>query len=257
MAFPNFQDKHHEDSIFTPKEFVAYRKKRGKYSNFKVPHGIILCYQRNLMEAIVKNHKVTKVDGLYGEMYLLDETNGKVVIIGNFGIGAPAATAVFEELIALGVKNFISIGFAGNLQKNTKIGDLIVCERAIRDEGISHHYIKSSKYAYASKEITGKIKSVLRKSQQEYAVGTSWTIDAFYRETVAEATKYQKEGVLTVEMEASALFAVAKYRSVQCGAIFIISDSLAELRWQPNFHLKGLYEKLETLYKVAVNVLSS
>ena len=42
----------------------------------------------------------------------------------------------------------------------------------------------------------------LDKFKQKYFVGTSWTIDAPYRETVAEAKKYQKEGVTTVEMEA-------------------------------------------------------
>ena len=44
--------------------------------------------------------------------------------------------------------------------------------------------------------------------------GTSWTIDAPYRETVAEIRRYRQEGVATVDMEASALFAVAAYRGV-------------------------------------------
>ena len=91
----------------------------------------------------------------------------------------------------------------------------MVCEKAIRDEGTSHHYLKPSKYAYASKDMTQKIKNSLDKFKQKYFVGTSWTIDAPYRETVAEATQYQKEGVATVEMEASALFAVSQYRNVE------------------------------------------
>ena len=37
------------------------------------------------------------------------------------------------------------------------------------------------------------------------------TIDAPYRETVAEARRYRRQGVLTVEMEAAALFAVGRY----------------------------------------------
>jgi purine-nucleoside phosphorylase len=89
----------------------------------------------------------------------------------------------------------------------------------------------------------------------KYFVGTSWTIDAPYRETVAEAKQYQKEGVATVDMEASALFAVAKYRKVELGSIFTISDSLAELEWKPKFHLNKTKKGLETLYKVAVDVL--
>ena len=90
-----------------------------------------------------------------------------------------------EELIAFGVKKFISIGTAGTLQKDITIGSLMVCEKAIRDEGTSHHYLKPSKYAYASKEMTSKIKKSLDKFKQKYFVGTSWTIDAPYREAIA------------------------------------------------------------------------
>ncbi|RMG83400.1 MAG: purine phosphorylase [Bacteroidetes bacterium] len=255
MGFPNLKNKHAKDSMFTPSEFMAYQKKLGKYPKFKPPIGVIFCYDRNLMEFILENHKTTKVEGFYGEMYLLDETNGKVAVIGKFGIGAPVVVTLLEELIAFGIKKFISIGTAGTLQKDIKIGSLVVCEKAIRDEGTSHHYLKSSKYAYASKEMTNKIKKSLDKLKQKYIVGTSWTIDAPYRETVAEARQYQKEGVATVEMEASALFAVAQYRNVELGALFTISDSLAELEWKPKFHLKKTKKGLEILYKVAVDVL--
>lgn len=257
MGFPNLRGKQNQDSMFNPTEFMNYQKKRGKFPKFRPPKGVILCYQRSLIEHILKNHKVTKVEGFYGEMYLLNETKGEVAIIGKFGIGSPVVVTLLEELIAFGVKRFVSVGTAGTLQRNIDVGSLMVCEKAIRDEGTSHHYIKSSKYAYASKGITKKIKEVLNNLGQKYFVGTSWTIDAPYRETVAEAKQYQKEGVATVEMEASALFSVAKYRNVELGAIFTISDSLAELEWKPKFHLKKTSKGLETLYNVAVEVLKN
>jgi uridine phosphorylase len=255
MSFPNFKDKHSNDSMVSPKDFLRYQRKYKKYDKFSPPKGVIICYQRKLMEYVLKNHKTTRVERFYGEMYLLDETGGKVAIIGKFGIGSPVVVTLVEELIAFGVKRFISIGTAGTLQKKLNIGDLIVCDRAIRDEGTSHHYLKASKYAYASKDMTGKIEKALGALGQSYSVGTSWTIDAPYRETIAEARRYQKEGVATVEMEASALFAVAQYRKVELGAMFTISDSLAELQWSPKFHLKKAEVGLETLYKVALSTL--
>ncbi len=255
MEFPNFKNKHAKDSMFTPKEFMSYKKKMGTYPKFKPPIGVIFCYQGSLMEYILKNHKTTKVKEVWGQMHLLSETNNKIAVIGGFGIGAPVSVVLLEELIAFGVKRFISVGTAGTLQKNIKIGDLMVCEKAIRDEGTSHHYLKRSKYAYASKKITKDIIGSLEANKQKYFIGKSWTIDAPYRETVAEAKKYQKEGVATVEMEASALFSVAKYRNVELGAIFTISDSLAELEWNPKFHLKKTEKGLKILYKVALDVL--
>ncbi|MDP3699245.1 MAG: nucleoside phosphorylase [Nanoarchaeota archaeon] len=254
MGFPNLKGKHAGDSMVNPKEFMDYRKKIGKYPKYKPLKGVIICYHRSLMEHIITKHKAKDVGGFRG-MHLLPETKNQIGVIGDFGIGAPIAVVQLEELIAFGVKKFISIGSAGTLHKNLKIGDLVVCEKAIRDEGTSHHYIKTGKYAYPSKETTTKIKETLHEKKLKFFSGTSWTIDAPYRETVAEAKQYQKEGVLTVEMEASALFAVAQYRGVELGAIFTISDSLAELKWVPKFHAKKVDKGLETLYQVALNVL--
>ncbi len=255
MGFPNFKSKHTKDSMFTPREYMTYLRKIGKYPSFRPPIGVIFCFQRKLLEYIVKHHKTTKVDAFSGEMYLLDETEGKIAIIGKFGIGSPAVVTLLEELIAFGVKKFMSIGTAGTLQKEIRIGSLIVCEKAIRDEGTSHHYVKTGKYAYPSKELTQKIKLSLQNQHFPFVSGSSWTIDAPFRETVAEAKQYQKEGVLTVEMEASALFTVAKYRAVELGAIFTISDSLAELKWAPKFHSNKVDNGLEKIYRVAVDVL--
>lgn len=241
--------------MFSPSDYLEYQKKREKHDKFKAPKGVIFCYSKKLMQLVLENHRVTKVERFGGEMYLINDTDKQVAIIGKFGIGAPIVATVLEELIAFGVKRFISIGTAGTLQKDIKVGDLVVCEKAIRDEGTSYHYLKPSKYAYASKKITENIKKSLDKLGIKYIVGTSWTIDAPYRETVAEAKKYQSEGVATVEMEASALFAVAQYRNVEIGAIFTASDSLAELKWKPSFHFKKTKISLETLYRVSLEVL--
>jgi uridine phosphorylase len=255
MGFPNFKNKHSNDSIFSSEDYLDYQRKIGKHNKFELSKGIIFCYSRRLMEYVVKQYKVTKVDSYFGEIYLLNETNNNVGIIGNFGFGAPIVATILEELIAFGVNRFISIGMAGTLQKNLKIGDIIVCEKAIRDEGTSHHYLAPSKYAYASRELTDRIKTVLNTRRQKYSVGTSWTTDAPYRETVAEVKQYQAEGIATVEMEASALFAVAEYQRVQMGAIFTISDSVAELKWVPKFHLKKIGQSLEILCEAAIEAL--
>lgn len=255
MSFPNLKNKHLHHPLFTPQDYLLYLKRTGRYPKFKAPRGMIICYQSGLLEYILKNHKTTAAKGLCRGMHLLDETGGEVAIAGNFGIGAPAVAVILEELIAFGVKRFISIGTAGALQKNIKAGDVMVCEKAIRDEGTSYHYAKPSKYAYPSKRITGEIKAALERSNYKYFTGVTWTIDAPYRETVAEIKRYQKEGVATVEMEASALFAIAEYRRAELGAIFTISDSLAELEWKPKFHLKRTIKGLEVLYKAALSVL--
>lgn len=253
MLYPKFKNKYKLKSLFSPDDFLKYSKAWRK--GFKPPEGVIFCYSERLLNYILQKHETERIRRFYGEMYLLKETGGKIGIMTRFGIGAPIVASIMDEMIAHGISKFISIGIAGGLQKNLKIGDLVVCEKAIRDEGTSYHYLKPSKYSYASKSTTLRIKTALDSHGVNYHSGTSWTIDAPYRETVAEIKKYRKEGVLTVEMELSALFAVAKYRRVEMGAIVTVSDLLSERKWSPKFHLKKTQVGLETLYEVGLKAL--
>ena len=161
---------------------------------------------------------------------------GMETTAGSLALAGSKPADVLEEFIAFGVSRFLSVGTAGSLQHHIGIGDLVVCDRAIRDEGLSHHYVAPGKYAHASPDLTARLVRALDNDGQSFVVGTSWTIDAPYRETKAEVSDYQQEGVACVEMEAAALFTVAHYRGVEMGAMFTISDSLASLEWHPEFH---------------------
>ncbi len=251
MPFPNFAGKHAHDSFFTPQDWVRYFKRENTIANFAAPEGIIFCYQNYLFDYIIQNEEVEAFGLPFNELYLLKNTGGRVGICGRFGIGAPVVTTLQEELIALGSRKFMSIGAAGCLQKGIEIGQIIVCDKAIRDEGVSHHYLEPGKYAYPSPELTTRLKSELDKLSLGYQEGSTWTIDAPYRETVEEARHYQAEGVYTVEMEAAALLAVAEYRKVEIATAFVISDSLAELEWNPQFRAKATKDGLAQLYQAA------
>ena len=61
---------------------------------------------------------------------------------------------------------------------------------------------------------------------------------------------------MTVEMEAAALFAVAQYRGVDMAAAFVISDSLAELVWNPQFEVEVVENSLVHLYQTVRAMLA-
>ena len=52
-----------------------------------------------------------------------------------------------------------------------------------------------------------------------------------------------------------ALFAVAAYRDVDVAAGFVVSDSLADLVWDPQFHAPETLESLIRLYDASVATL--
>ena len=97
--------------------------------------------------------------------------------------------------------------------------------------------------------------NTLEEKNLAYEVGTTWTIDAPYRETVTEVRKYRDEGVLTVEMEAAAIFSVAEYLNLNACAIFTISDYLTEDKWELHFHLTNKH--MENLFFLAKDFLLS
>lgn len=225
MSYPNFKNKHLEEALFHPNDFLRYKKINHK----KFPKKYIITYQSSAL-----NHFKKKYRGKYEKLKFNKNHDilkvGDVGFIKMNGIGSPHAVAFFEELISLGGKEFFNIGTAGGLQHE----GIFVCNKAIRDEGTSHHYLSPGKYSYPDKELTKRFMNVLKKNKIFFEVGTTWTIDSPYRETKSEIHKYKHEGVVTVEMEASALFAVAKFRKVKIASAFVVSDILGET-WEPKF----------------------
>jgi uridine phosphorylase len=257
-SYPNFAGKHAEEAMFTPADFAAYLRRAGALERYEAAAGAVLCYHRSLYNHVLRVEGLEPADrrGALG-LQLLPSTGGRVGLLGRFGIGAPAAAAALEDLAALGTRAFVSVGTAGSLQRDLGIGDLVLCEAAIRDEGVSHHYLPPSKLVAAQASMSAALKTALTQAGVAFRAGNSWTIDTPYRETVAEARRYQSEGVLCVEMEAAALFAVAEVRGLQVASAFAISDSLADLAWNPQFHEPQVDAGLITLYEAAVTALQA
>jgi uridine phosphorylase len=145
--------------------------------------------------------------------------------------------------------------WGGTLQTDLQPGDIVVCNRAIRDEGASHHYLPPAKYVEADGALVNELIEAIRARGAQCMVGTTWTTDAPYRETREEVMKYQAEGVKTVEMESAGLFTVGQVRGVQTASVVIGMDSLASLRWQTPERLDGILHSLEIAYAAAIEVL--
>ncbi|MFA6583931.1 MAG: nucleoside phosphorylase [Elusimicrobiaceae bacterium] len=254
MAFPNSENKHDSEALFSPQDYLDYCSGLSNGAKITVPQGVILCYSPQFVRYITATYAPTVKSMFGGKLYSVPNTG--VAFFANFGIGAPVASIVLEGLIAAGAKRCLSIGFAGSLQKDINIGDIVICDRSVRDEGVSHHYLKPSKFAYASGSLVEAVKRAMDKIPAPYSVGACWTTDAPYRETIAEIKQYQREGIAVVDMESAALFAVAQHRGAEFCAIFSVSDTLADLKWAPQFHNPRTMAGMETACAAAVAALS-
>jgi uridine phosphorylase len=254
-TYPNLPGKHALEALFHPEDNVAYARDTGLLEGFHPPEGIILCYQRSVLEHSRNMEANAPIVPLHRGLYTLPSTDHRIGVLGGFGFGAPVATLMMEDFIALGTKKFISLGTAGGLQPGRRVGDVVLCERAIRDEGVSHHYVGPGKYAAPSPDLTKALADEFARRSMSYTSGCAWTIDTPYRETLEEVRQYREEGVECVEMEAAAVFSVAACRSVQAASAFVVSDLLVDGVWEPQMRSEQTVAGLRTLYDAAVAAL--
>lgn len=259
LSFPNFVGKHGHDAVFSPQDAVAHFMPGGA----DLPRAAIMTYQGLIAEQMreLGARRADEVEAVlprqWGSLWVVDRPGRQpVAVVNGFGIGAPTAVIVLEALIALGVARVINMGTAGCLQPGAGFGDMVVCQGAVRDEGVSHHYVPSTKFAYPAPELTASLERALTERGLTFRAGTTWTIDALFRETVAEARSYQAEGVLTVDMEASALFSVAEFRGAQVASAFVISDHvLPGEEWRQAFTGNEVRDSTTVLLETAIDVL--
>lgn len=250
--FPNMRGKYKLDPLFSPEEALDHFQDEYNFSEGKIPESVILCYDSDLMDYVGENYDFWELD-LHDEFYVLEDY--ETGILGDFGVGAPAAGTLIEELVELDVVNFLSYGLAGSLDPNLDTGEIVLCTKALRDEGTSHHYLGPSKYSHPSEDLTKRVRNSLLSRDMEFVEGPTWTIDAPYRETPEEVRKYRKEGIKTVEMEASAIFAVAEAKGVKAASFFVVSDHLAEDEWTPDF--RRVRKNPKEIFEVALSSLET
>lgn len=245
MAFPLNQDKFRFPAVIEPQGFKNYKR----WNEKDFPSKYILTYQSRALDYFSRAYPHVAIPFGGTEGLLVHDGIGFAKISG---IGAPHAATVFEELIAVGGTEFLNLGTAGGLQGKR---GFVLCDSAIRDEGTSRHYTKGEDIAYPDAELMEALGNSFRELGVGFRKGRSWTTDAPYRETIAEVQNLRGEGVETVEMEASALFSIAKYRDIKVAAAFVVSDLVHEEGWKPEFHTNETNGNIEKLIGVGVNCL--
>ena len=115
-------------------------------------------------------------------------------------LGAPQAVMAMEKLVALGATRFWILGWCGSLQEDLRIGDVAIPTGAVSEEGTSNHYPIKDQEVGPEPMLTECLMDALMKSGMPFRSGRIWTTDAPYRETPEKVLRYQREGVLAVEL---------------------------------------------------------
>ena len=185
-------------------------------------------------EFIAENREYTVYTGTY---------NGAPITVCSSGIGGPAASIAFEELIKLGAKVIIRVGSAGGRQSDIAIGTPVVITASFRGEGTSKAYLPAEFPATADLDVSNALIASLKEAEVPFRAGIGYCRDAYYEQDAALNALLTGAGVVAAEQEAAILFIVGSKRRVKTGAI-VSTDSNILFKDQPTT------EEKERLYRL-------
>ena len=188
---------------------------------------------------------------------------GKKITATSTGMGCPSTAIAVEELARVGVTSFIRVGSSAAVQPQVKPGDLLVSEGSLRNDGTTAAYAHPGYPAVPDLRITIELDRVAREiaaRENKFNVHTGISVsdDAFYAETPAWISQLNALGILNIEMEASAMYVVARLRGLRAGMICSCSSNLvggASLYDDVHDALKnGWMRSIEAALETAVNL---
>ena len=145
---------------------------------------------------------------------------GVKVMAVSTGMGGPSTAIAIEELAHIGVKAMIRIGSCGALRTGIKLGDLVLVNGAVRDDGASKSYVDPAYPAVPDTELLMNVMEAAKTQGFPYHVGLGRSHDCLYGDPKGELDAYWGErGVLGSDMETATLFVVGRLRGIKTASI--------------------------------------
>ena len=163
----------------------------------------------------------------------IGELDGHPIGVARIPVGAARSVMTLEELMALGARTFLIAGATGALKPGIDMGDYVIATSGLREEGASYHYQPPEHPARADGPAAHALIEAAKSSEHACHAGCVWSTDAPYREFTGKVSRYGRDGVLSVDMEASALMIVTEFRGADLGLILTVSDLVYRRDW-PN-----------------------
>ncbi|ELZ06225.1 uridine phosphorylase [Natrialba chahannaoensis JCM 10990] len=170
-------------------------------------------------ETVAQNREYKVVNATY---------EGRELTICSTGIGCPSAAIAIEELANVGVETFVRVGTTGALQSGIEIGDMVVASGAAKNEGTSKRYEDVEYPAVPSYDVLSSLVDAAEANDEDIHVGPIASDDAYYAETDEAVDDWEAAGLLCVEMEAAAIFTLARRKGLRAGAICTVDGNLVE-----------------------------
>ena len=218
-----------QPSVFQPANLLREGRRQRKRPDISVPAVCVLDPDGDIVRHLTATGQATEHPGwaCYHTTLWNHRVAGIEIGVVGCAVGAPFAVLVAEQLAVSGCELLISITSSGSI---TPIADppyFVLIERALRDEGTSHHYLPPGRWADAPHHLVVQLDGQIGDVAQTVVTGTTWTTDAPYRETADAIAHARSLGITAVEMEAAALYSFAAVSGSDVVCIAHVTNSMA------------------------------
>ncbi len=176
----------------------------------------------NMLEDAFCYNKVRNMLGFTG-IY-----KGKKVSVQGTGMGMGSASIYINELITTyNVKQLIRVGTCGAIQDHLKLGDVILAMSASGDSGANQVYFEGMHYAAtADFDLLFKAYEAAQRLNIQTQQGSVFSTNTFYDDDPQRWDKWERHGILGIEMESQILFTLASRFNVKALSILTVSDHI-------------------------------
>lgn len=155
--------------------------------------------------------------------------NGKKISVQGTGMGQPSLAIYLHELIHYyGVKKIIRVGTCGALDKDIKLGEVIMAQGASTDSAANHILFNGLDFApLADFQLLYEAYNKSVELDVPSKVGNVFSTDLFYyRDDPSRWRVWKEHQLLCADMETSTLYTMASGANVKALSILTVSDNI-------------------------------
>lgn len=218
-------DRHLQPTTFGPKQFLDSARRSG-WSPGRLPKTLVFAFQHVIARVLEASDDFSEQPEMaVGNGRFFISATDPAIAVSCMSPGSAFVGQVENQVALGGASEFVIVNLAGGLGPDTTSGSVAVVESAVRDDGLSDHYLGPGDVVDADDDLTERLLHSVRTVDPATRRHVSWTNPAVFRQIQAERDHYASQGVTIVESEIASLFAVCRALGVAASAVVVITGN--------------------------------
>ena len=229
---PILDAKHHgSPSEFEAENLLREARRQNGIAAGDIPEICLLDPDGDIVRALTASGRAVRNEFwacYHTDMHRFTHDGIEFGVVG-CAVGASFAVLLAEQMFVSGCRLLISVTSSGQITPIRPPPYFVLIDRALRDEGVSYHYMPPSEFSDADTDLVAAMENAFEGLTEPVERGATWTTDAPYRETAEAIAAAREKGLLAVEMEAAGLYAFAQARGRDVICFAHVTNQMAQI----------------------------